>query len=83
VATGGWLNNPAVAAAKRRQHGDFTATDLTEAGATGAAVMAGIAAGALRRPAAGEAPHWADGTPISQRRPPAGQLMSQHPQEGS
>jgi sugar (pentulose or hexulose) kinase len=50
VATGGWLNNPAVAAAKRHQHGEFSPSDLAEAGATGAAVMAGIAAGVLRRP---------------------------------
>jgi sugar (pentulose or hexulose) kinase len=64
VATGGWLHNPAVAAAKQRQHGHVAPSGLVEAGATGAAVMAGIAAGVLRRPEAGEQPTWADGSPV-------------------
>jgi sugar (pentulose or hexulose) kinase len=70
VAAGGWLNNPAVAAAKQRQHARFAASALGEAGATGAAVMAGIAAGVLQRPSPGDAPRWADGAPTSRLHAP-------------
>ncbi len=79
VAAGGWLNNPAVSAAKRRRHGAFTESRLAEAGAVGAAVMAGLAAGALPAPAPGDVPRWADGAdhqragpvPVLRRRRPA------------
>lgn len=63
VATGGWLNNPAVAAARRRQHPGLRVTGLREAGATGAALLAGVAAGALRRSTGDDVPRWADGSP--------------------
>lgn len=69
VAAGGWLNNPAVSAAKRRRHGAFTESRLAEAGAVGAAVMAGLAAGALPAPAPGDVPRWADGGPTSEPVP--------------
>lgn len=48
VAGGGWLNNPAVCAAKQRQYPHLRTTDLTEPGAYGAALMAARAAGFLR-----------------------------------
>ncbi len=70
VAAGGWLNNPAVSAAKRRQHPGLAATSLGEAGATGAALLAGIAAGVLARPGPDEPPRWADGSPTSALVPP-------------
>lgn len=61
VVAGGWVNNPAVEAAKRRQHGSFRRSGVQEAGAVGAAVLAGIAAGVLRRPGPGAVPRWRDG----------------------
>ena len=45
VIAGGWINNPVIAAAKEKQYGSFRVSDATEAGATGAAEFAGIAAG--------------------------------------
>lgn len=45
VAGGGWLKNPAVRAAKRRQFPDLRITNLSEPGAYGAALMAARAAG--------------------------------------
>ncbi len=45
LVTGGWLANPAVLAAKRRQFPDLVRSDLAEAGAAGAARLAGQAAG--------------------------------------
>jgi sugar (pentulose or hexulose) kinase len=68
---GGWLNNPAIAAAKRRRHGTFIASRLLEPGALGAAVMAGLAAGVVDRPALDEVPRWAGGAPTSDPALPA------------
>jgi sugar (pentulose or hexulose) kinase len=45
VIAGGWINNPVITAAKEKQYGSFRVSDATEAGATGAAEFAGIAAG--------------------------------------
>lgn len=45
VIAGGWINNPVIAAAKEKQFGSFRVSDAAEAGATGAAEFAGIAAG--------------------------------------
>ena len=45
VIAGGWIKNPVIAAAKEKQYGSFRVSDATEAGATGAAEFAGIAAG--------------------------------------
>jgi sugar (pentulose or hexulose) kinase len=45
VIAGGWIKNPVIAAAKEKQFGSFRVSDATEAGATGAAEFAGIAAG--------------------------------------
>ena len=45
VIAGGWINNPVIAAAKEKQFGSFRVSGATEAGATGAAEFAGIAAG--------------------------------------
>jgi sugar (pentulose or hexulose) kinase len=45
VIAGGWIKNPLIASAKEKQFGNYRASDATEAGATGAAEFAGIAAG--------------------------------------
>jgi sugar (pentulose or hexulose) kinase len=50
VVAAGWLHNPLVRAVKQQQYGDFVSRDLPEPGATGAARMAGIAAGVLSPP---------------------------------
>jgi len=45
VIAGGWIKNPVISAAKEKQFGKYQVSDATEAGATGAAEFAGIAAG--------------------------------------
>jgi sugar (pentulose or hexulose) kinase len=45
VITGGWARNPAVRAVKRVVLGEFEEPDVDEAGARGAALLAGVAAG--------------------------------------
>jgi sugar (pentulose or hexulose) kinase len=45
VIAGGWIKNPVIAFAKERQFGRYRVSDAQEAGATGAAEFAGIAAG--------------------------------------
>lgn len=45
VIAGGWIKNPVIAFAKERQFGSYRVSDAQEAGATGAAEFAGIAAG--------------------------------------
>ena len=45
VIAGGWIKNPVIAFAKEKQFGNYRVSDATEAGATGAAEFAGIAAG--------------------------------------
>ena len=50
VVAGGWLHNPLVRAVKAQQYGEFVDPRLPEPGASGAAQMAGIAAGALSPP---------------------------------
>jgi sugar (pentulose or hexulose) kinase len=48
VVTGGWARSPAVHAVKREILGPFDEPDVEEAGARGAALIAGIAAGVYR-----------------------------------
>ena len=48
IIAGGWIKNPVIAAAKEKQFGKFKVSDATEAGATGAAEFAGIAAGIFK-----------------------------------
>jgi sugar (pentulose or hexulose) kinase len=48
VVTGGWARSPVVRAVKRELLGPFEEPDVTEAGARGAALVAGIAAGAFK-----------------------------------
>lgn len=45
VIAGGWIKNPVIAYVKERQFGSYRVSDAQEAGATGAAEFAGIAAG--------------------------------------
>ena len=47
VIAGGWIKNPMIASAKTSQFGKYRVSEATEAGATGAAQFAGIAAGIL------------------------------------
>lgn len=62
VLTGGWTRNPAVLAAKRARYGDALRStgDVNEAGATGAAFLAGVAAGMFARPPHDGVPQWQD-----------------------
>jgi sugar (pentulose or hexulose) kinase len=60
---GGWTSNPAVLAEKRRQFGEIAISDLREAGATGAAQLAGVAAGVVE-------PQETRAAPWSERRAP-------------
>lgn len=48
VVTGGWARSPAVRAVKREVLGPFEEPEVEEAGARGAALIAGIAAGVYR-----------------------------------
>jgi sugar (pentulose or hexulose) kinase len=48
VIAGGWIKNPMIAIAKNKQFGSYKVSDATEAGATGAAQFAGIAAGIFK-----------------------------------
>jgi len=48
VIAGGWIKNPMIASAKTKQFGKYKVSDATEAGATGAAQFAGIAAGIFK-----------------------------------
>ena len=48
VIAGGWIKNPVIAFAKERQFGSYRVSDAQEAGATGAAEFAGIAAGKFK-----------------------------------
>lgn len=48
VIAGGWIKNPMIASAKKEQFGNYKVSDATEAGATGAAQFAGIAAGIFK-----------------------------------
>ena len=63
TVAGGWTRNAAVLAAKRRQFGEIEVSDLREAGATGAALLAGVAAGIVESPET-------DAAPWSERRVP-------------
>ena len=48
VIAGGWIKNPVIAFAKEQQFGNYRVSDAQEAGATGAAEFAGIAAGKFK-----------------------------------
>lgn len=63
VLAGGWIHDPMVIDAKRRQLGDFGLSEIGEAGAVGAAMLGGIAAGVLRRPASDSPPEWPNSAP--------------------
>jgi sugar (pentulose or hexulose) kinase len=58
VLGGGWARNPAVLAEKRRRLGDVAVSRLREAGAVGAALLAGVAAEILERPDSDPSPMW-------------------------
>jgi sugar (pentulose or hexulose) kinase len=55
---GGWARNSSVIAEKRRQLGEITVSTLREAGSTGAALLAGVAADIIERPEADPSPIW-------------------------
>lgn len=58
VLAGGWSRNPMVADSKRRQLGDYVASNIQEPGALGAAFLGGVAAGLLDRPGVDGLPSW-------------------------
>lgn len=60
VVAGGWSHNPMVVEAKETQLGDFRTADVDEAGALGAAFLAGVAAGILSRPDSDGVARWTD-----------------------
>jgi len=62
VAAGGWLANPAVLEAKRRQFPGLVTSGVVEAGAAGAAYLAGVARGLLPRPDPATAWPWSPHT---------------------
>jgi sugar (pentulose or hexulose) kinase len=66
VLAGGWINDPMVIDAKRRQLGDFRVSEIGEAGAVGAAMLGGIAAGVIRRPASDSPPEWPESSASDQ-----------------
>ena len=60
VIAGGWINDAMVRSVKERTLGRLRISEVAEAGAVGAALLAGIAAGVISRPEAGGAPVWPD-----------------------
>jgi sugar (pentulose or hexulose) kinase len=58
TVAGGWARNGSVVAEKRRQLGDITVSTLREAGSTGAALLAGVAADIIERPELDPSPIW-------------------------
>jgi sugar (pentulose or hexulose) kinase len=63
VAAGGWLANAAVLTAKQRQFPGLVTSSVTEAGAAGAAYLAGVARGLLPAPTAGAPLPWGSAAP--------------------
>lgn len=63
LAAGGWFNDPVVLAAKQRQLPGLVLTSTAEAGAAGAAYLAGVAAGLLPPPETLDGPPWPHPTP--------------------
>lgn len=61
VIAGGWINDAMVRDVKERTLGPLRVSEVAEAGAVGAALLSGIAAGVIARPAAHEGPRWPDG----------------------
>lgn len=49
IVTGGWSRSPALMAVKKARFGELVHTDVAEAGARGAALLAGLAAGTYAR----------------------------------
>lgn len=62
VLAGGWVHDAMVLQAKRAAIGDFTVSEVNEAGALGASMFAAIASGAMARPAADNTPRWPNAT---------------------
>lgn len=58
VIAGGWIHDEMIRDARRRQLGDFSLSEVAEAGAMGAALLGGIAAGRIDRPATDQPPRW-------------------------
>jgi sugar (pentulose or hexulose) kinase len=58
TVAGGWARNACVIAEKRRLLGELTVSTLREAGSTGAALLAGVAADILEPPETDPSPIW-------------------------
>lgn len=58
VIAGGWIHDAMIRDARTRQLGAFTVSEVSEAGAMGAALLGGIAAGRIERPADDQPPRW-------------------------
>ena len=60
VVAGGWIHDAMVRTVKERTLGSIRISEVSEAGAVGAALLAGIAAGVVSRPEVDGAPVWPD-----------------------
>jgi hypothetical protein len=68
IVAGGWARNASVITEKRRQLGAIAVNALREAGSTGAALLAGVAADILERPETDPSPIWSARTAVPGRR---------------
>jgi sugar (pentulose or hexulose) kinase len=68
TVAGGWARNGCVIAEKRRRLGEITVSTLREAGSTGAALLAGVAADILERPEADPSPIWSARAAVPRER---------------
>lgn len=68
TVAGGWARNDSVIAEKRRQLGEITVSTLREAGSTGAALLAGVAADILERPETNPSPIWSARAAVPRER---------------
>jgi sugar (pentulose or hexulose) kinase len=68
TVAGGWARDACVLAEKRTRLGEITVSTLREAGSTGAALLAGVAADILERPETDPSPIWSARAAVSGRR---------------
>jgi len=68
TVAGGWARNGCVIAEKRRRLGELTVSTLREAGSTGAALLAGVAADILEPPQTDPSPIWSARAAVPRQR---------------
>ncbi len=67
TVAGGWARNGCLIAEKRRRLGELTVSTLREAGSTGAALLAGVAADMIERPETDPSPIWSAHAAVPQK----------------